>query len=160
MSVADAQNVAGATQASVASALRHLQIEGIRTIELSASIDDGELPNEVQADAAVTSSYLSHPGFFSNRFEWEIRIIAQDSDELVGSIGFTLQVDYSVLDDFEVESHDAEAIATHTGLFAAYPYARELVHSIGGRLGLTLPLMPLLRREMMAREVPPAPSES
>lgn len=75
-----------------------------------------------------------------------------DGLEPVASFRFTFQVDYEVDAGYRVASSDASAITRTTGLFAAYPYARELLQNLSGRLQLD----PLVLGKLMRGEVRPA----
>lgn len=92
----------------------------------------------------VEAQYTIGPGFFGNRFRYQIELIDQE-EEPTATLDFELQVEYDVSEDYEA-SHDVAAFLTQTtGIFAAYPYARELAQTLTARLQqdpLVLGLMP------------------
>lgn len=100
--------------------------------KLSGSANPRDLVTSVKAD--VTLSYLNAEGQYSNRFDYYFKLNGESSENLLADIDFSLILDYRVTEKFTPDSEAAEFVTKTTGLFAAYPYARELVQSLAGRL--------------------------
>lgn len=135
-----------ATDAAIADArlaLDHIELVNVVPTQISAQATDNPRPGsdvryQVSAEISVAS------GFFANRFRYEIELL-DDEDETTAVLDFVLQVEYDVEEDFELGRETAEFLAQTTGLFAAYPYARELAQTLTTRLQqdpLVLGLMP------------------
>jgi hypothetical protein len=153
------------TPEAVAEALSHLEVANIFPTEISASIDGPPAPIDfVETDVDI--DYLAQEGVFSNRFAWTVRMlhdfsqgrdreegVESDGDsDLIASFSFTFQVDYATDEGYRVHDAEAVAITRTTGLFAAYPYARELLQNLTGRLQLD----PIVLGMLMRGEIRPA----
>lgn len=147
------------TPEAVAEALSHLEIANIFATEISASIDGHPAPIDL-VEVGVDIDYMAREGEFSNRFAWTVRMLhalGEDQDgademepqadtEPVASFRFTFQVDYATEEGYRVGDAEAMAITRTTGLFAAYPYARELLQNLTGRLQLDPVVLGMLLR--------------
>lgn len=153
------------TPEAVAEALSHLEVINIFPTEIEASLDGPPAPIDfVETDVDI--DYLAQEGLFSNRFAWTVRMlhdIGQDPNreerveseadsDLIASFRFTFQVDYATDEGYRVDDAEAVAITRTTGLFAAYPYARELLQNLTGRLQLD----PIVLGMLMRGEIRPA----
>jgi hypothetical protein len=128
--------------------LEHCDIFDIRPSQISAEIMS-EVPEAVSAlSLDVASQYASGPGLFRNRFTFHFDFV-DVADESVAEMAFVLVVEWEVADEYEPSAAGAEYVASTTGYFAAFPYARELAQSMTSRLGLDpLVLGKLTRNEM------------
>lgn len=126
-------------------ALEHVSIANVHPASLTAELLDVPRAAE-QVSVEVEASYSVGPGAYSNRFTYQLDL-GDDKEEPVAAISFVLQVDYVVDDpDFELDHGAADFICATTGLFAAYPYARELAQSLTTRLQLDPLVLGLLPR--------------
>lgn len=97
-------------------------------------------------EISPTLEYFADVGQFSNRFSYSIE--ARDEMGMsVATLEFTLVLDWAVPDDFTPDRAAADFVAATTGYFAAYPYAREIVHTLSSRLGIDPIVLGALRRE-------------
>ncbi|MFA5890863.1 MAG: hypothetical protein WDA27_07920 [Actinomycetota bacterium] len=130
--------------------LEHVEIVDVRSTSISASVVDSFHPGAPveQVTFNVSSSYAAEQGAMGNRFEFEFTLLGPDGD-FFGEVKFTIVVDYAVPDDYEPDRDGADFIASTTGYFAAYPYARELLQSVSARLHLDPLVLGLLRRGSM-----------
>ena len=123
--------------------LEHVELINVVPISIEARTHGNPRPC-TDVGFQVEMQINSAPGFFGNRFKYEIELLDED-EEKTATLDFLLQVEYEVDDDVELESGVAEYIARTTGLFTAYPYARELAQTLSARLQqdpLVLGLMP------------------
>ncbi len=124
-------------------ALAHVELINVVPVEISATSRGNPRPAAtVRVD--VTSQFQVGVGVFGNRFRYDIELLDQD-EEPTADLDFTLQVEYDVEEDYEPTSEAAEFLAGTTGLFGAYPYARELAQNLAARLQqdpIVLGLMP------------------
>jgi hypothetical protein len=112
--------------------LDHCEMSNVQVLEFSAKrFDEANEP----ASAHITSdtSYLVNEDAFRNRYVWEAELV-DSSAAPVARLNATLLVEYDIREGFEPDAEAAEAIASSTGFFAAYPYVRELFQSSTARL--------------------------
>ena len=70
---------------------------------------------------------------FRNRYVWKAELV-DSSAAPVAELNATLEVEYDIREGFEPDTEAADAVASSTGFFAAYPYVRELFQSSTARL--------------------------
>ena len=124
-------------------ALEHIELVNVVPTHISARTTENPRPGcDVRYQVSAQISVAA--GLFGNRFRYEIELL-DEADEATAVLDFELQVEYDVEEDFELGRDAAEFLARTTGLFAAYPYARELAQTLTTRLQqdpLVLGLMP------------------
>jgi hypothetical protein len=96
-----------------------------------------------------TLEFLADAGQFSNRFTYHFDL-NDNSGDVVAVIEFTLVLDWAVPADFTPDRAAADFVSSRTGYFAAFPYARELLHSLSTRLGVDSVVLGALNRETLA----------
>lgn len=137
--------------AAAAELLRHCDIADVRPSRISAELIV-EGPQQV---ATVTFNptleFAAGPGFFRNRFTYSFSF--EDVDEKpVATMEFVLVVEWSVSAEYGAPQDAAEFVATTTGYFAAFPYARELAQATTARLGLDPIVLGVLNRKELRPE--------
>lgn len=123
------------------------EIVDVRPVRIIAAFEEGGSPG-VRIETAsieVASGYVNQPGVFSNKFEFRILLSGED-ERPVARFEYDLVVDYRVPEDFEVDSEAADFVTGTTGYFAAYPYAREMLHSMSARLRLDPVVLGFLKK--------------
>lgn len=124
----------------------HLELVNVAPVKVSASLVDevgGRQPTDVRF--TVESSYSAGKGTMANRFRYQITLVDEEASP-VAELDFTLQVDYDVEPEFEPDEEAAEFVTSTTGMFGAYPYARELAQNLTTRLQLDPLVLGLLPR--------------
>lgn len=131
------------TLAQAREILEKSELVNIRPVELSArSLDLPGRGIDVQVRTHVEFSV--DVGLMANRIRYEIGLTDADG-ERVAEVSFTFQVEYDVEPGYEPPADGADFIAGTTGVFGAYPYARELAQNLTTRLQhdpLVLGLLP------------------
>ncbi len=132
--------------AAASELLQHCDIADVRPSRINAELIV-EGPHQV---ATVTFNptleFAASPGFFRNRFTYSFSF--EDVDEKpVATMEFVLVVEWSVSPGYEAPQDAAEFVATTTGYFAAFPYARELAQATTARLGLDSLVLGILNRK-------------
>lgn len=133
-----------AAQKAAAQALEHIELTNVYPVSIHATASDQTGPPE-EATLNIELQAAGGPGAFENRLTFSIEILDADG-ETAGQIEFTLQIDYQVEEGYEVPENAALYIARTTGLFGAYPYARELAQSLSARLQFDPFVLGLLSR--------------
>lgn len=122
------------------------EIEDVRLLKAQVEAPefaDPDKPLQFQFTSTPSAHYEDGADAFVISVEYELSVSqdgssdAEDADEvIVASINFTFAALYSkpIEDSFADEA--LEAFAKTTGSFAVYPYAREYVQDVTGRLGL------------------------
>lgn len=132
--------------------LSHVDMIGVRAstiqAELAEGIPAGATPSAVTFD--VDLAFAADDGVFGNRFDYKVEVLAEPGDdergEFLARIHFSLLVDYRVDDGYTPPTDAADHVASTTGYFAAYPYARELLQSLTARLHIDPVVLGLLNR--------------
>lgn len=93
--------------------------------------------------------FFVETGQFSNRFSYHFDL-NDAGGETVAIVEFILVLDWNVPVDFTPDRSAAEFLTRTTGYFAAFPYARELLHSLTTRLGVDPVVLGALNRENLA----------
>jgi hypothetical protein len=110
----------------------------VRVVQVRAELaEPGRRHNPEVANVTfeIGAAYGSEIGVFGNKFDYKIGLM-DSSDEPIGTIEFSIVVDYEIEEAFTPDDDAAAFVSKTTGYFAAYPYARELVFSLSSRLGL------------------------
>ncbi|MGI8875134.1 MAG: hypothetical protein ACR2KP_12565 [Egibacteraceae bacterium] len=124
--------------------LEHAELVNIHPVEIRASRTEATgAARDVRVEA--TAQYSVASGAMSNRFRYQLEIV-DGGEQTLAEIDFTLQVDYEVEADYEPSGEGADFLAGTTGLFAVYPYARELAQSLTTRLQLDPLVLGMLPR--------------
>jgi hypothetical protein len=137
------------TRAAAAAILDHCDLVDVRTTRIFAELSQEGPCTVALLEINPTLEYFADTGQFSNRFSYSI----EARDELgrsVANLEFTLVLDWSVPNDFTPDHAAADFVAATTGYFAAYPYAREIVHTLSTRLGIDPIVLGALRREALS----------
>jgi hypothetical protein len=128
--------------------LAHVELLDIRPCSITASIEQGVAPGthvaSVEMDLAM--SFAADEGIYGNRFDYSFVLKGDDEDEPLGTIEFSLVLDYDVDEDYEPDVEAADFLTSTTGYFAAYPYARELFQSLASRLQFDPVVLGLIKR--------------
>lgn len=142
--------------------LDRARLENVRCSSLSARLEPGDHRRPtVEVEVAIESSYACAPGYYGNRFGYRVRAL-DGLGEAIAVVEFELIVDFSVSDDeFEPTGDAARFVMETTGLFGAFPYARELLQNSSARLQLNPIVFDLLDRNHLmprgANVVPDSP---
>ncbi len=94
----------------------------------------------------LAMSFAADEGIYGNRFDYSFVLKGDDEDEPLGTIEFSLVLDYDVDEDYEPGLEAADFVTSTTGYFAAYPYARELFQSLASRLQFDPVVLGLIKR--------------
>lgn len=132
--------------------LSHVEMIGVRASTIHAELAEG-----VPAGATATMvmfdvdlAFAAEDGVFGNRFDYRFEVLAEPGDdergEFLARIQFSLLVDYRVDEGYIPPADAADHVASTTGYFAAYPYARELLQSLTARLHIDPVVLGLLNR--------------
>jgi hypothetical protein len=128
--------------------LSNIELLDIRPCEITANIEQGVTPGthvaSVEMDLAL--SFAADDSVFGNRFDYSFNLRSDDDGEILGKVGFSLLLDYDVVQGFKPDLEAAEFVMGTTGYFAAYPYARELFQSLAGRLQFDPVVLGLIKR--------------
>lgn len=135
--------------------LSHVKLVDIRPLSITASIDQGVAPGThvASVEMELAMSFAADQGIYGNRFDYSFVLKGDDEDHRLGTIEFSLVLDYDVDEDFEPNVHAAEFLTSTTGHFAAYPYARELFQSLAGRLQFDPVVLAFIKRGTLRRAV-------
>lgn len=128
------------------------EIVDVRPVRMLATFEEGGSPGTriETASVEVASGYFSQPGVFSNKFEFRISLSGEESQP-VARFEYDLVVDYRVTEGFEADDAAADFVTGTTGYFAAYPYARELLHSMSARLRMDPVVLGFLKKRADGR---------
>lgn len=107
-------------------------MRNVHLLKMSAERFSPRTPTSVLL--ASNTAYAVDEGSFANKIHWEARLTIED--DVVAEMAATFWIDYEVGEGFVPDAEAAEAIATTTGFFAAYPYVREFFQSTCARLQL------------------------
>ena len=132
-------------KAAASDLLEHCDIADVRPSRIDAQAL-GETPEQIATVSfSPTLEHASGEGIFRNRFTFAFSF--DDATERpVATMEFVLLVEWSVPEDYTPNAEAAEFVASTTGYFAAFPYARELVQSMTTRLGLDPLVLGTLKR--------------
>lgn len=128
--------------------LRNVELQDIRPTRVASALADGATPgDEIQTvSIEVAVGHLIEEGVYSNRFDFRLTVLGADGRE-IATIEFDLVLDYAVAEQYLADPRAAEYVATTTGYFAAYPYARELVQRMATALRLPPITLGLMKRD-------------
>lgn len=128
--------------------LSHVELLDVRPCSISANLEQAVAPGthvaSVEMDLAM--SFAADEGIYGNRFDYSFVLKGDDEDAPLGTIEFSLVLDYDVDEDFEPDIEAADFVTSTTGYFAAYPYARELFQSLASRLQFDPVVLGLIKR--------------
>lgn len=129
----------------------HVELLDIRPCAISADIQQGVVPGTHVAsiEMDLTLSFAADEGVYGNRFDYRFILKGESDEKTLGTIEFSLLIDYEVTDDFKPDLETAEFLTGTTGYLAAYPYARELFQSLAGRLQFDPVVLGLIKRGSM-----------
>jgi hypothetical protein len=137
------------TAAAASELLANCRLIDVRPIRIFAEILEEGFPPVTSVDFVPTLELLAETGQFSNRFAYRFDL-NDAAGQTVATVGFTLVLDWAVPSDFTPDRSAADFITRTTGYFAAFPYARELLHSLSTRLGIDPVVLGALNRENLA----------
>jgi hypothetical protein len=123
------------------------EIVDVRPVRVVAQFEGSGTPSSriATANIEVASGFVADVGIFSSKFEFRIVLHAVEG-EPIARFEFDLIVDYRVDDGFAPDRDAADFVTGTTGYFAAYPYARELLHSLSARLRLDPVVLGFLKK--------------
>ena len=128
--------------------LSRVQLRDVRPCSISAVLEQAVAPSthvaSVEMDLAM--SFAADAGIYGNRFDYSFVLKGDDEDEVLGTIEFSLVLDYEVDEDYVPDVEAADFVTSTTGYFAAYPYARELFQSLASRLQFDPVVLGLIKR--------------
>jgi hypothetical protein len=128
--------------------LSHAELLDIRPCAITARVDQSLVPGtpveSVEMKHAV--SFAIEEGFYGNRLDYSFQLNSDIEDQPLGTIEFSLLIDYAVADEFKADPEAADFVASTTGYFAAFPYARELFESLATRLRFDPIVLGLIKR--------------
>lgn len=136
---------------AAAELLSNVTLVDVRPDAIRASLEEGVAPGARIASVQIhlASSFAVDPGVYGNRFDYRFKLNGTEGGRTLGTIEFSILLDYDVVEGFEPNREAADFIAGTTGFFAAYPYARELFQSLAGRLQFDPVILGLIRRGSM-----------
>jgi hypothetical protein len=138
-------------QSRVRAFLSAVELVDIRPCAISATVEEAVIPGthvaSVEVNLAV--SIAAAEGVYGSRFDYSFELQGSDDGRTLGRIEFSLVLDYSTTGDFIPDREAGEYLASTTGYFAAYPYARELFQSLAGRLQVDPIVLGLIRRNTL-----------
>jgi hypothetical protein len=128
--------------------LSHVELLDVRPCSISANLEQAVAPGthvaSVEMDLAV--SFAADEGVYGNRFDYSFVLKGDDEDAPLGTIEFSLVLDYDIDEDYAPDIEAANFVTGTTGYFAAYPYARELFQSLASRLQFDPVVLGLIKR--------------
>jgi hypothetical protein len=121
-----------ALQERVRKLLDCCEMRNVHLLKMSAERFTPQAPTSVLISSST--AYAVDEESFANKIQWEAKLTREE--DVVAEISATFWIDYEVREGFVPDAEAAEAIATTTGFFAAYPYVREFFQSTCARLQL------------------------
>lgn len=98
--------------------------------------EDGQITYKMDIAPSARLSESTPTLVTSADFTLEMRQEVDGEANDIANIQFTLAGLYSIPEDVEFSDEEVAAFADTTGIFGLYPYAREYVQDVTGRLGL------------------------
>lgn len=128
--------------------LSHVELLDVRPCSIGANFEQAVAPGthvaSVEMDLAM--SFAADEGIYGNRFDYSFVLKGDDEDQPLGTIEFSLVLDYDVDEGYKPDLQAADFVTSTTGYFAAYPYARELFQSLATRLQFDPVVLGLIKR--------------
>lgn len=141
----------------VAAVVPRLNMRDIRLVRISAALKAVPQPQSqtvVDLKHDVKTERANDGNVFVARVQFKLKVsTAEESGEFMG-IDSVFQLWYEVDEPETVNDDELAAFAEINAVHTAWPYLRELVHSVTGRMGLQPMTVPLLK---IRREEPPEP---
>jgi preprotein translocase subunit SecB len=128
---------------AVARVASRVQLKGIRLKDLAVKSEGESVTNQLSADIereCVASKCEADKIEVTCRYRFQ----AKDAEQSIAVIAATYGLDYAVEGPDPIAPADAEHFAFANGAYNSWPFARELFHSMTGRLGLTPYVLPVL----------------
>lgn len=131
---------------------RHVQLESVTlaSAELTTNLDPLALPSDLALSVGYRASYRlpeEHPNHVYVRVDQRFEILGENG----GAQLVLLQVGYDLIYRLEnAATYPEDALnyfAELNGPYNAWPYLRELVQSVAGRVGLGSIVLPVFRPE-------------
>jgi hypothetical protein len=131
--------------------LSNVTLVDVRPCAISATLEEGVSPGAhiASVEIELASSFAVDMGVYGNRFDYRFQLNGAEQGQTLGSIEFSILLDYDVVENFEPDRDAADFITRTTGFFAAYPYARELFQSLADRLQFDPVILGLIKRGSM-----------
>lgn len=131
--------------ASAHEAVTKLNVVNVRPVHVHAErLAEGGIVEGIDID--VRMAHAVGPGHFANRFDYSVGVLDAEGEQ-IADLDIAIEVQFVVTDESYVVPDDAaEFIAQTTGLFSAWPYAREALQSLTTRLQLDPVVLGLLPR--------------
>jgi hypothetical protein len=129
--------------------LERCHLVDVRTTRVFGEVSSDRPRAAASLEMSPTLEFFADTGQYSNRFHYEFEV----KDQLGGNVAtleFTIVLDWTVPGDFTPDREAADFVASTTGYFAAFPYARELVHALSARLGIDPIVLGALHRDTLS----------
>lgn len=133
-------------------AIAELSNVRLTALVVRSDFPDGEAEESLRLRLKVTSkSSLTQKEGFSAQVRFHLTGEGKkDSAKPLLYIRCSFMLDYSLPPDSAVKPSEIRAFAEGNVVFNVWPYFREIVHNTCARLGLSLPIVPLLRFKIAA----------
>jgi len=144
---------------AVARVASRVQLKGIRLKDLAVKNEGESVSNQLSADIdreCVASKCDADKIEVTCRYQFH----AKDAEQSIAVIAATYWLDYTVEGSEPIAPADAEHFAFANGAYNSWPFARELFHSMTGRLGLTPYVLPVLTFSPPRPRLPVAPKKT
>lgn len=137
---------------------KHVQIRSIalRSARVESEIDPLAPPKELQPSQGYRARYErlgEHNEQLRVVMEFEFHAQRLGEDEAphdgVVHLAATYVLDYSLPENLELSANALEQFAILNGAYNAWPYWRELVQTVTGRVGLVAITVPVYRPKVM-----------
>lgn len=155
------------TLKQIAAVVPNLEVRDIRLVSLSGGLTAPPPPRSqttVELDHQVEVEHANGANLFMIRVHFKIAATgtAEGSSEFMNlTAGF--QLIYAIEDPQSVQEENLRAFGEINAVHTAWPYFREFVHNISGRMGLMPMTVPLLKvgraSSTKPTETQPAPQQ-
>lgn len=137
---------------------RHVQLESVSLKEAAfESFADPAAPaEELDAEFSYMATYQVREGSVLALVDFRLKATAKNGAEPspVATLEATYVLVYSVPGDVSFEDDALVHFAALNGTYNAWPYWRELVHTVTGRAGLASLVIPVFRPPVQALDTP------
>ena len=141
-----ATNSGASTNPVFSEAVANCQLVNVRASKISSELCTSGSEDVDGIQFLPEVEYLVDANVFLNRFTYKFDL-QNAAAERLAVIEFSLLAEWAVHPDYVLEDEAANYLATTVGYLAAYPYARELLHSLTMKLGLDSVVLGTVIRE-------------
>jgi hypothetical protein len=128
---------------AVARVASRVQLTGVRLKDLAVK-HEGDSPSKQLSAAIHRECVASKCDAEKIEVTCRYRFEAKAAEQKIATIAATYGLDYAVEGPDPIAPADAEHFAFANGAYNSWPFARELFHSMTGRLGLPPYVLPVL----------------